>query len=211
MIGRIQGRVVEKGEDFLLIENQGLSYEVFLPQNVMQRIAEIQDESGCVKLVTYHYHQVEPSRSIPVLFGFLNVVERDFFQQFIKVSGIGPRAALRALNKPISVIAQAIDEGSIDFLKSLPGIGQQRAKEIVAKLQGKVGKFGLIQDSRRIQEDNEKKSIVNDALEVLMQLQYKKSEARAMIDRAMEDVPEIATHEDLLNVIYKQYRQDKNN
>ncbi len=202
MIGHISGKIVKRGTDFLLIEVGGISYEVLLPQTVMQRIKDTQDSNGYISLVTYHYHQVEPSRSVPVLIGFINEVERDFFQQFITVSGIGPRAALRALNKPISVIAQAIDDGNIDFLKSLPGIGQQRAREIVAKLQGKVGKFGLIQDSYLSQEEA-KKDITEDALAVLIQLQYKKSEARMMIDQVMKEVSNLKTSEELLNEIYR--------
>jgi Holliday junction DNA helicase RuvA len=101
---------------------------------------------GRITMLTYHYHQVEQSKSVPILIGFLSQVEKDFFEIFITVSGIGPRAALRALNRPISSIARAIDEGDLGFLKSLPGIGEQRAKEIVAKLQNKVGRFGLIRD-----------------------------------------------------------------
>lgn len=207
MIAQISGRMIKKGNESLLIEVGGISYEVFLPQTVMQRIEENLDTDGKINLVTYYYHQLEPSRSTPVLIGFLNEIERDFFQQFITVSGIGPRAALRALNKPISVIAQAIDEGNIDFLKSLPGIGQQRAKEVIAKLQGKIGKFGLIQDSE-VAHKEAKKNIDEDALAVLMQLQYKKSEARAMINRALRDTPGLKTSEELLNEIYKQRQKE---
>ena len=207
MIARISGKIVKKEADSLLIEVGGISYEVFLPQTVMQRVKENQNPDGCINLITYYYHQVEPSRSMPVLIGFLNEIERDFFQQFITVSGIGPRAALRALNKPISVIAQAIDEGNLNFLNSLPGIGQQRAKEIVAKLQGKVGKFGLIRDSKITQEEA-KKDITEDALAVLMQLQYKKSDARTMIDKALKNAPNIKTGEELLNEIYKQRQKE---
>ncbi len=207
MISRISGKIVKEGTDFLLVEIGGISYEIFLPQTVMQRVRENQDPDGRINLITYYYHQLEPSRSIPVLIGFLNEIERDFFQQFITVSGIGPRAALRALNKPISVIAQAIDEGNINFLKSLPGIGHQRAKEIVAKLQGKVGKFGLIQDSW-IAQLEARKDIAKDALAVLTQLQYKKSEAKMMIDKALKDAPDLKTSEELLNKIYKQKQKE---
>ncbi|MFH1578021.1 MAG: Holliday junction branch migration protein RuvA [Candidatus Omnitrophota bacterium] len=203
MIARITGKVIEKGDDYLLIEIGGISYQVLLPPTVIQRVKEKQGPDANISLVTYHYHQVEPSRSKPVLIGFLNEVERDFFEQFITVSGIGPRAAMRALNKPISVIAQAIDQGDISFLNSLPGIGQQRAKEIVAKLQGKVGKFGLIQDGQAVPREA-KKDIGEDALAVLTQLQYKKSEARMMINKALENSPHLKTSEDLLNQIYKQ-------
>lgn len=152
----------------------------------------------------YHYYQVEPSRSIPVLIGFLSEVEKEFFQEFITVSGIGPRAALRALNQPISLIANAIDEADINFLKSLPGIGQQRAKEIVAKLQHKVAKFGLIQDSAVKGKKTCPTDMEEEVLAVLMQLGYKKPEAQAMIGKALENGARIGTTEELLNEVYKQ-------
>ncbi len=205
MIARISGRIIEKNQDCLLIDIGGISYEVFIPSTVMQRLQH--DDNSEIQLVTYHYHQVEPSRSTPVLIGFLNEVEKEFFEIFITVSGIGPRAALRALNQPISLIAKAIDEGNTEFLKSLPGIGQQRAREIVAKLQNKVGKFGLMQDD---DSGSRSKSIPLDAqeeaLSVLMQLQYKKGEASAMIKKALERKPDIKTTEEILNEVYKQKR-----
>lgn len=205
MISRITGKIVEKGANYLLIDVSGICYEVLIPQAVMQRL---DDENiandGKISLITFHYHQVEPSKSTPVLIGFLNDIEKDFFQVFITVSGIGPRAALKALNKPISLIAKAIDEGDINFLRSLPGIGEQRAKEIVAKLQNKVGKFGLIQDNKAKGHVEKHKDIVDDALAVLMQLEYKKSEAMQMIKKAMEMSPDIEATEDLLNLVYKQ-------
>ena len=154
---------------------------------------------------TYHYLQVEPSKGFPFLIGFLNEIEKEFFEKFITVSGIGPKAAVRALKAPISLIARAIDMGDVSFLKSLPGIGEQRAKEIVAKLQGKVGKFGLIQDT--ISSPGvlkEKQDIQEEAMGVLLQLQYKKFEAKNMVDEALRRNPDIQTAEDLLNEVYKQ-------
>jgi Holliday junction DNA helicase RuvA len=171
MISRISGKVIERGSNYLILDTGGICYEVFLPQAVMQRLEENIDADGRLCLRTFHYFQVEPSKSTPVLIGFLNDIEKDFFEIFITVSGIGPRAALRAINKPISQIARAIDEGDINFLKSLPGIGEQRAKEIIAKLSNKVGKFGLIQDDIIKEETERTKDIVEEVLAVLMQLQ----------------------------------------
>lgn len=207
MISRICGKIVEKGANYLLVDIGGICYEVLVPPAVMQRLDEITDNDGNINLVTFHYHQVEPSKSTPVLIGFLNDIEKDFFEIFITVSGIGPRAALRALNKPISQIARAIDEGDTAFLRSLPGIGEQRAKEIVAKLQNKVGKFGLIQDSK-IPGKQETKAgdIAQEALSVLMQLEYKRAEASAMIKKALESSADVQTTEELLNLVYKQKR-----
>lgn len=204
MISRISGKVLERGANYLIVDTGSLCYEVLMPSAVMQRLDENIDNEGGVRLITFHYHQVEPAKSIPVLIGFLNEIERDFFEVFITVSGIGPKAALRALNKPISQIAQAIDEADTKFLKSLPGIGEQRAREIIAKLQNKVGKFGLIQDTKIKEGEAKTKDIAQEALEVLMQLQYKKPEAMKMIKNALENAAGIESTEELLNVVYKQ-------
>jgi len=204
MIARISGKIIEKGTNYLLIDINGMSYRVFIPTTVMQRLGQNVMNDGKVSLITYHYFQVEPSKSIPMLIGFLNEIEKEFFEAFITVSGIGPRAALKALNKPISLVVKAIDGGDTNFLQSLPGIGQQRAKEIIAKLQNKVGKFGLIQDDKIKEQKAEVTDIEEEALAVLMQLEYKKPEACLMIKKAMERTGGIQTTEALLNEVYKQ-------
>lgn len=203
MIARICGKVMEKGANYLIVDVSGISYEVLIPACVMQRL-EQNLNNDMINLITYHYFQVEPSKSTPILVGFLNDIEKEFFEIFITVSGIGPRAALKALNKPISLIAKAIDEADANFLKSLPGIGQQRAKEIIAKLQNKVGKFGLIQDAKIKEKEAKTQDIQQEALAVLMQLEYKKSEAMGMIKKALEGLADIQTTEALLNEVYKQ-------
>ncbi|MFH1407130.1 MAG: Holliday junction branch migration protein RuvA [Candidatus Omnitrophota bacterium] len=208
MISRIEGKIRDKKPSTLLIDVNGLSYEVVVPQMIMKEIDAHIKEDGFISLVTYHYHQVEPSRSTPVLIGFLNEIEKEFFERFITVSGVGPKAAIRALSMPISVIAQAIDSGNLALLKSLPGIGEQRAKEIVAKLQGKVGKFGLIQDKETGQPKPEKENYEQEAMEVLLQLQYKRQEANEMIKKALSQNLAIKTTEELLNEVYRQRIKD---
>jgi len=206
MIARISGKIIEKGVNYLLVDVGGISYEVFIPAAVMQRLDENPADDGRISLITYHYSQIEPSKSTPVLIGFLNEIEKEFFQTFITVSGIGPRAALKALNQPISLIARAIDNGDVNFLRSLPGIGQQRAKEVIAKLQNKVGKFALIRDTHMHQQNVSKDTcdIEEEALAVLTQLEYKKPEALGMIKKALERSAGIQTTEELLNEVYKQ-------
>jgi len=204
MIARISGKVIEKGNNYLIIEVGGISYEVLVPAAVMQRLQDLLGGQNTISLITYHYLQAEPSKSIPVLVGFLNEVEKEFFETFITVSGIGPRAALKALNKPISLIARAIDEADIAFLRSLPGIGEQRAREIIAKLQNKVGKFGLVRDDKMRQAQAKSGDIMEEAMAVLMQLEYKKSEALNMVKKALEKSPDIKNTEELLNAVYKQ-------
>ena len=206
MISGIAGKLIDKKEDSIILDVNGISYEALIPGAVMNYLESQLQEGNILSLITYHYLQVEPSKSFPFLIGFLNEIEKEFFEKFITVSGIGPKAAVKALKMPISTIAQAIDVGDISLLKSLPGIGEQRAKEIIAKLQGKVGKFALIQDNvtagRRLQKD--KQGIQEEALDVLLQLQYKKFEANNMVQEALSRNPNIKTAEDLLNEVYKQ-------
>ncbi len=206
MIAQICGKVSHIGNNHLILEVNGICYEILVPVTILQRIATALPEDKFLTLITYHYHQVEPSRSTPVLIGFSNKMEKEFFEQFISVSGIGPRAAIRAINKPISEIAQAICRADTGFLTSLPGIGRQRAKDIIAKLQDKVGRFGLIQDEVS-KEVELSKGLEEQALQVLEQLQYKRQEASEMIKRALQRSPEIGTIEDLLNEVYRQNRK----
>lgn len=205
MIIEIEGKLARKGGDYVVMDIQGISYQILVAPIILEKLHGMVDKDGKVKLVTYHYMQQDPSKSIPVLIGFLNEIEKDFFEKFITVSGIGPKAALRALSKPIPVIAKAIDDGDMKMLCGLPGIGEQRAKEIIAKLQGKVAKYGLIQDTGSKLTQNKSGGLFKDeALEILLQLEYKRSEAEDMIEKALARSPHIETTEALLNEVYKQ-------
>ena len=205
MISRLRGIVRELGDQRLLLEVQGISYEILMPTSLLRLIPERTGPDGELELVTFHYQQLEVGRGIPVLIGFFNEVEREFFVRFISVSGVGPRAALKALTQPIPFIAQAIDQGDLAVLRSLPGIGEQRAKEIVAKLQGKVGKYGLIRAKDAATEPGGGETTLEDeAVAVLVQLEYKKGEAKEMVRAALKRNPAIKSSEELLNEVYRQ-------
>ena len=205
MISRIRGKLSEKRSHGVILDVEGLSYEVWIPQAILRSLDRHLQPDGTLSLVTYHYHQVDPSRSIPILVGFLNEIEKEFFERFITVSGVGPKAAVRALALPIPTIAQAIDQGNASLLKSLPGIGDQRAREIIAKLQGKVGKFGLIQETQASTPAAPGAgNVQEEAMSVLLQLQYSRAEARQMIQKVLEKNSKIASAEELLNEVYRQ-------
>jgi Holliday junction DNA helicase RuvA len=211
MISRIQGKIRSKKQSSIQLDvGGGFCYEVLVPEAVMQMLDRENAEGAEIDLVTYYYFQTDPSRSIPVLIGFLNEIEKEFFERFITVSGVGPKAACRALALPFSEIADAIDRSDLALLKTLPGIGEQRAREIIAKLQGKIWKFGLIQDqstgksSGRVDQDARE-----EALSVLLQLQYKKKEASDMIEKALKINPKVKSSEDLLNEVYKTRQSEK--
>ena len=203
MIAQINGKVIQKKNECIILDIQGICYEVLIPPIIMSRLDNFIHD-GFIRLITYHYFQSEPSKSIPILIGFINEVEKEFFELFITVSGVGPRAALKAIKVPISSIAKGINEGDLSLLCSLPGIGKQRAKEIIAKLQGKMGKFGLIKDAQAEIKSQIPDDIKKESLEILSQLQYKKQEAKEMIEKAISRRSDIKSTEELLNEVYRQ-------
>ncbi|MBU0693715.1 MAG: hypothetical protein KKC11_03480 [Candidatus Omnitrophica bacterium] len=200
MIARIKGKLVRKKENQIIIDVGGISYEINISPTVHTRL-DI-EEGSFLELVIYHYFSMEKNRGIPVMIGFVDELERDFFQMFIGVSGIGPKAALRAFDKPIASIAAAIEEGDLNFLNTLAGIGKQKARQIVAHLQGKVGRFALIKGEES--KESFKKEIVEEAKKILKRLQYSAKEIEEMIKKALGIQPEPDNVEDLLNEIYRQ-------
>ena len=206
MISRLHGVLVDRRENAVLLETNGVTYEVFIPVSILRTLERHMEPDGRIRLIAYHYHHVEPSRAVPILVGFINEIEREFFERFITVSGIGPKAAVRALKQPIPLIARAIDDGNLDMLRSLPGIGPQRAKEIVAKLQGKVGKFALMPEENGAAKTSAAPvpDAAAEALEVLLQLQYKRPEAQGMIKNALSRNTGLSSAEEILNEVYKQ-------
>ncbi len=209
MISRLRGIVREQAESQIVMDVGGVCYDVLMPPSILQSLSERMGANGEVEIITFHYQQLEVGRGIPILIGFLNEIEREFFLRFISVSGVGPKAAIKALTLPIPVIAQAIDEGDFTLLRSLPGIGEQRAKEIVAKLQGKVGKYALIRTKEAgVSAAKEGKAVEfeEEAVAILVQLEYKKPEAKQMVRAARERNPKISTAEELLTEVYRQQR-----
>ena len=200
MIYQIKGKLAKKEENRVVVDIAGICYEISVPKTVSQRLGKDSEE---VTLVIYHYFNLDKNRGTPVMVGFIEELERDFFEKFISVSGVGPKAALRAFDKPVARIAQAIEEGDDSFLQSLAGIGKQRAKQIIAHLQGKVGRFALIKEGQPLKEPLGKK-VVAQTKEILKRLQYKSSEADSMIRQALEQKPQVDSSEELLNEIYRQ-------
>jgi len=108
MIYQIKGRLAKKEENRVVVDVAGIFYEIGVPRTVSQRLGKDSEE---IELVIYHYFNLDKNRGTPVMVGFIEELERDFFEKFISVSGVGPKAALKAFDKPVARIAQAIEEG----------------------------------------------------------------------------------------------------
>lgn len=198
MISRLKGRIEEVREHSIILSVDDLSYEILVPISILKTFV-LKEE---IELTTIHFYQLEGNRINPILIGFRNEIEKEFFTQLITVTGVGAKIAVRALKYPIPQIAIAIDRGDERFLSSLPGIGRQKARQIIAKLQGKVAKYALVREEE-VKIAPVKPDIRDEALEILLQLQYKKKEAEEMIQKAMLRNPSLQNVEELLNEIYR--------
>ena len=199
MFARISGSLVERAGETAVVEAAGLGYEIVLPPCIAEKIPVRPGEK--VALEIYSVMNLDGNSGRFTYYGFTNGIEREFFEALLTVASIGPRSAARAFSLPMSTIAAAIDRGDYALLRSLPGIGQQKARDIVAKLQGKVAKFLLIRDAPAAATSTIP-GFADEALAVLIQLGYKRAEAEAMIRQTLEAQPEIDQAERLLAEIY---------
>lgn len=200
VFSRIRGTLVERGDDSIVLDVHGLCYRILLPPCVSEKI--MAGESEDVTLEVYAVLNIDGNTGHYTFYGFGNAIEREFFEALISVASIGPRSAARAFSQPMSRIAGAIDRGDHAFLKTLPGIGQQKARDIVAKLQGKVTKFLLIQDAQPAPAA-QMPDFADEALAVLLQLEYKRGEAEEMIRATLDASSHVRDAETLLAEIYR--------
>ncbi|MEZ8216945.1 Holliday junction DNA helicase subunit RuvA [Candidatus Fervidibacteria bacterium JGI MDM2 SSWTFF-3-K9] len=203
MIGRLKGRLVERHNQRLVIDVNGVGYEVFVP-GVVARWAESLKIGDEVELVTLYLLQMEPGRATPMLLGFRNELEREFFEKLLSVPKLGVRGALQLFAVPMAALARAIEDNDQKALMKLPGVGRQRARELVAALQGKVAKFALLAEEEvpaPLVTD-----VVSEALEILESLGYTRSEAQRMIDVALERLPKPSSVEELIRTVYQVQR-----
>ncbi|MGC2129051.1 MAG: Holliday junction branch migration protein RuvA [Candidatus Aquilonibacter sp.] len=200
MFSRISGTLLERDGEHVVLEAAGLGYEIVLPPCVADKVTAAPGES--VALEIYAVLNIDGNSARATYYGFTNAIERTFFEALISVASIGPKTAARAFSEPMSSIASAIDRGDHTYLRKLPGIGQQKARDIVAKLQGKVARFLLIQDPLPAQAAA-MPDFADEALSVLLQLEYKRAEAEAMVRETLEGAPKIADAETLLAQIYR--------
>lgn len=200
MIGYLEGTLLQKYEDHILLLAGPVGYEVLLPAGVMARLA---DKAPGDPVSLYIYHQQTERQPRPLLIGFHLEAEKAFFQRFISVEDIGPMKAVRALTMPVRDIARAIEARDVATLRRLPGVGARTAQKIVATLEGKVEKFALIRQDDRSPSPADA-DVTQPVLDVLVtQLGYKTGEARQMVDEALARNETIRTPEALFDEVYR--------
>ena len=201
MIGYIEGRLLKREDDRILLLANQVGYEIILPTMVMQSFLEKKIGEDVSLYIFYHQTERQPK---PVLIGFTNEEEKAFFQLFICVEAIGPLKAVKALDRPVQEIATAIESKDLAQLNLLKGIGARTAKKIVASLQGKMERFILSDEKYPTDGIPMPHALVQQVLEVLVtQLGHKPVEAKRLIREAIKRNRTVSTAEELFDEVYR--------
>ncbi|MDO8714905.1 MAG: Holliday junction branch migration protein RuvA [Polynucleobacter sp.] len=181
MIGRIQGILVSVHPPRLLVDCQGVGYEIDVPMSTLYQLPEINQK---ITLLT-HFQVREDAQQ---LFGFATETEREAFRQLIKISGVGSRTALAVLSgMSVNELAQAIAMQEAGRLTQVPGIGKKTAERLCLELKGKLAPdLGITGGKPQAIEAS------SEVLQALLALGYSEKEAHL----ALKQIPPDSTVSD---------------
>jgi holliday junction DNA helicase RuvA len=217
MITLIRGILRSVGEEDLTLAVEPFEVEVSIPESARRSLQAKLGEMVGLHTLFYIEGNTMGGRMSLRLVGFLSVVDREFFEIFCSVDGVGVRKALRAMVRPTRELAQTIQEQDVKTLATYPGIGEAMAERIVAKLRRKVGKFALIvgQEAGSKAEangvpDNAEPDVIRDTYAALVSVGHSESQARQAIDRVLAGAgkKKFKSVADMIDAIYLQQRPE---
>lgn len=200
MIGRLRGALLEKQAPYLLLDVNGVAYEVQAPMTTFYRLPAIGQD------VTLHTH-LSITENLHQLFGFFEQRERSLFRTLIKVNGIGPKSAISILSgMEADDIARCVRDNNIKALTKIPGIGQKTAERLVIELRDRLKNWDVPQGDAQAHNEIQTLASTNDAYSeaesALVSLGYKPNEAAKMIATAAKQKPD-AKSEELIRLALK--------
>ncbi|MBI1824937.1 MAG: Holliday junction DNA helicase RuvA [Planctomycetes bacterium] len=203
MIVRITGNLIDVAEDSVVVEREGIAREVLVPRFAIGELAAHRGRQITLHTLEFFEGNHASGSLIPRLLGFLHRDDREFFDRFIDVKGIGPRKALKALAEPVRRIASWIESGDAKALARLPGIGNRAAELIVASLKGKMSDLAVGGDGVARSAAIELSSAQRDALEILVAWGDPLADAERWIERAAQTNPELKSPDDWVRTAYR--------
>jgi len=212
MIARLTGTLeaIDGLSATIALHGGSIAYEVMLPAFLAERLAG--QVGKPITLTTFEYleSQGQGTSFIPRLIGFQRAQEREFFELFTTVKGIGNRKALRAMSAEPAVIARAIVGKDTRELTKLPEIGKRMAETVVAELTGKVDRFLSVDELAGLDVAAGGGRVGGTAAEetvlALMALGETRGDAEALVSkataRARRDGRTVETADGLLEVVF---------
>jgi len=188
MISYVRGVLDYKEPSLVIVDINGIGYEVFVPLSTYQKLPAV---GGQVKLHTYHYVREDAMQ----LYGFLSSEEKEVFELVLSISGVGTKVALSILSFiSVNEFRRAIAQGDMKTLTKIPGIGKKSAERMVLELKDKIGDIQIDERMLRLLEAES----TNDAVSALLTLGAGQSAAEYAVYRAERLLGEEAKIEDLI-------------
>jgi Holliday junction DNA helicase RuvA len=192
MIGQLHGKLLSKKPNVLLLDIQGVGYEVFIP---LTSFYELPDEGGEITL-KIHTHVREDAL---VLFGFRSQREKEFFLKLISISGIGPKLAITILSgAQVEELAQALVEGNLGRLTAIPGVGRKTAERLILELKNQMASFVLPEQAESSQKESPNTLLEEDILSALTNLGYPRASAEKALSMVLRAADCQRTFEEVL-------------
>jgi Holliday junction DNA helicase RuvA len=194
MIGRLQGTVIDKQAPDLLLDVQGVGYEVLVSLSTFFAVPDVGQS------VVLHTHFVV-REDVQQLYGFAELSERALFRHLIKVNGVGPKMALAILSgMSASEFALCVHNNDVATLVKLPGVGKKTAERLVIEMRDRVGDIDASTSGGSTQAVQQP-DIAEEAESALIALGYKPQDAAKMVSRAASD--DIGSAEQLIRAALK--------
>jgi holliday junction DNA helicase RuvA len=215
VITHIRGILKTVAEETLTLAVDPFEIEVLIPEHARRQLQGKRDEPIVLHTIFYIEGGTMTGRMLPRLIGFLSPIDREFFDIFCSVDGVGVRKALRAMVRPVRELARTIQDQDVKLLATYPGIGEAMAERIVAKLRRKVGKFALIISTEPAgaalaetngAAQNAGPDVIRDTYAALLSVGHTESQARQAIDRVLAGKKKFKTVADMIEAIYQQSR-----
>jgi holliday junction DNA helicase RuvA len=213
MIAYLHGIVRHLDQASVVLDVGGLGYELLLPaiqaKVLRARLLKGTDGAGPEsvegkEVALWTYYHVAERQPRPLLIGFHDRQDREFFELLLSVAEIGPVLAARSMTIPVCDYAGAIERRDVRTLSTLPGIGKRKAEQIVASLKGKALPFALLPSPEIAEEPlATPEDFIADVEAVLEGLGYKRAEAVRMIEAARKRTPDVADPQSLLEEIWR--------
>ena len=192
MIGYLKGRLFRKKPNSIILDINGVGYEISIP---LSTFYELPEEGKEVSL-NVHTHVREDAIS---LFGFHTQREKDLFLKLISISGIGPKLAVVILSgAQVEELAAAISEGNLARLTAIPGVGRKTAERMVLELRNQITPFLLPDQVEAAKEVNVFGAIEEDVLSALVNLGYPRPAAEKALKAALRSEQCERTFEDII-------------
>ncbi|MFL5328778.1 MAG: Holliday junction branch migration protein RuvA [Gemmataceae bacterium] len=206
MITKLTGTLNRVLDEEVRVQVGPIEYQVLVPEFVRRQLHLHIGKEVTLSTTQYLEGNQMSNRLVPRLIGFPGDVELEFFDLFCTVDKIGVRKAIKALNRPIREIADAIQRTDAKWLTTLPGIGPNSAKQVIATLQHKVTKFalmpGLRVDGEAAPRTSVAPDIIEDAYQALLSVGHGPAEARSRLDQILSGGKTFKSAEDVLLAIY---------